>query len=116
MPCICGLPPEFDRCCGPFLEGTDWPETAEQLMRSRYAAYVRGEVDYLLETHDPSTRDGTDRVSIEQWSKSAQWDGLEVQSTTAGQAGDDQGRSNSSLDIELLDRRWSITSGPRSAN
>jgi SEC-C motif domain protein len=29
---------------------------AEQLMRSRYSAYVHGQLDYLLETWHPQTR------------------------------------------------------------
>lgn len=33
--------------------------SAEQLMRSRYSAYVRGERDYLLATWHPSTRPAT---------------------------------------------------------
>ena len=45
-------------CCGRYvdhLESTPAPD-AEQLMRSRYSAFVRGDVPYLLMTWHASTR------------------------------------------------------------
>ena len=53
-PCLSGLP--YDGCCGAFHAGTYLPPTAERLMRSRYAAYVKGLPAYLLRTWHPSTR------------------------------------------------------------
>src|SRR6185436_7524086 len=53
-PCLSGLP--YDECCGAFHSGTYLPPTAERLMRSRYAAYVKGIPQYLLRTWHPSTR------------------------------------------------------------
>lgn len=43
-------------CCGRFVFDGELPETAEQLMRSRYTAYVVREPDYLLRTWHASTR------------------------------------------------------------
>ncbi len=60
-------------------------------MRSRYAAYVRGEVDYLVATHDASTRGGLDRAAIEAWSRDTVWAGLEIVATVGGGATDDTG-------------------------
>lgn len=37
-PCQSGKP--YTECCQPFHLKTAFPETAEQLMRSRYAAYT----------------------------------------------------------------------------
>jgi SEC-C motif-containing protein len=57
-------------------------------MRSRYTAYVRGEIDYLLRTHDPSTRDSVDVRAVKRWSKTTLWLGLEiVDSSETGDTG-----------------------------
>lgn len=47
-------------------------------MRSRYTAYVRGEIDYLLRTHDASTRSSVDVRAVRKWSKTTLWLGLEI--------------------------------------
>ena len=44
-----------------YLDGLPAP-TALALMRSRYTAFVRGAIDYLLDTHDASTRGSVDRA------------------------------------------------------
>ncbi|MBS1124245.1 MAG: motif domain protein [Deltaproteobacteria bacterium] len=60
-------------------------------MRSRYAAYVRGDIDYLVATHDASTRDTLDRAAITAWSRDTAWAGLEIVSTERGGPTDDTG-------------------------
>lgn len=55
MRCPCGLPAEYDDCCGRFHRGTAAP-TAELLMRSRYSAFAVGDATYLLRTWHPTTR------------------------------------------------------------
>lgn len=60
-------------------------------MRSRYAAYVRGEIDYLLRTHDESTRASVDVRAVKKWSKTTLWLGLEIVATEAGGTDDDTG-------------------------
>jgi SEC-C motif-containing protein len=89
--CPCGSEKLYDDCCGPFLARTAQPQTAEALMRSRYTAYTRGDVDYVLETLAPEQQGDVDRESTEQWSKQSEWLGLEILSTEAGQASDTQG-------------------------
>ena len=54
-PCPCGTGLPYTACCGPVHDGAPAP-TAEQLMRSRYAAFARGLPTYLLETWHPTTR------------------------------------------------------------
>lgn len=57
-------------------------------MRSRYTAYVRGEIDYLIATHDASTRDAIDVRAVKKWSKTTLWLGLEiVESRETGDTG-----------------------------
>jgi SEC-C motif-containing protein len=77
--------------CAPFIRGEKKPSTAAELMASRYVAYATGEIDYLIATHDPKTRSGTDRKATEDWSKSAAWRGLEILGTEHGGPDDDAG-------------------------
>ena len=55
-PCPCGRALGFAACCGRYL-GTGVPAPdAESLMRSRYTAFVRGDVAHLLATWHASHR------------------------------------------------------------
>ena len=56
-----------------------YPESARTLLQARYDAYVRGDVDFLIESVHPEKRAQHDRKSIEAWAKNAKWQGLEVQ-------------------------------------
>jgi SEC-C motif-containing protein len=60
-------------------------------MRARYSAYALGEIDYVLETHDPGNREGVDRDGTETWSKQAEWRGLEIVDRVAGGKDDETG-------------------------
>ena len=91
MTCVCGLGTSTDECCGPLLKGERKPETAEALMRSRYAAYALQEIDYIVATHDPEGPEKVDRESVAKWAKEATWEGLEIVATEAGAGGDDRG-------------------------
>lgn len=55
-PCPCGTHQRYIDCCGRFLENAETPDTAEILMRSRYAAYTLKRGNYLLTTWHSSTR------------------------------------------------------------
>ena len=52
-PCGKGL---YKTCCGRFHEGLALASNAEELMRSRYSAFVLKNESYLLSTWHPSTR------------------------------------------------------------
>ncbi|WP_420993969.1 YchJ family metal-binding protein [Cupriavidus sp. 30B13] len=52
--CPCGGG-DYAACCGRFHRGEALPANAEQLMRSRYCAYVMGDVEWLRQTWHPST-------------------------------------------------------------
>lgn len=81
--CPCGSKLPISKCCEPFIKEIQFPSTAEQLMRSRYSAYVVGAIDYLVNTTHPSTRKNHQRTDIENWSKSTKWLGLEIINATA---------------------------------
>jgi SEC-C motif domain protein len=91
VPCICGLGESTETCCGPIVKGERPAPTAEALMRSRYSAYVLGEIDYILDSLHPEHRQDVDRDATETWSKNAKWKSLEVVSTEAGGPADDKG-------------------------
>ena len=91
MPCDCGDPRPFEKCCGPYLTGAALPPTAEALMRSRYTAYARGEVDYIFATQAPEGRATLDRAQTEAWSKQSTWRGLEIVRTERGGPDDRDG-------------------------
>jgi SEC-C motif-containing protein len=78
MSCSCGNILSFENCCEPFLQGKQIAQTAEQLMRSRYSAYVHQQIDYLIETTHASTRKLYRRKAIEKWSKESKWLKLEI--------------------------------------
>ncbi|CAL9313297.1 YchJ family protein [Streptomyces sp. R02] len=80
-PCPCGLPEPYEECCGRFHGGVAAAPTAERLMRSRYAAFVRLDAAYLLRTWHPRTRPA--RLDLDPGTR---WTGLEILATEAGSA------------------------------
>jgi SEC-C motif domain protein len=88
--CPCGSGSPEAACCARYHRGERAP-TALALMRSRYCAFVRGEIDYLMDTHDESTRSSVDRAGIAKWSRETEWRGLEIVATEAGGVDDDTG-------------------------
>lgn len=91
MSCHCGHELSFEDCCKPLIDGQMVAETAEQLMRSRYSAFVERNMDYILETHDPHTRDDVDMDGNSRWASQATWDSLEIKQTQAGSSADQEG-------------------------
>jgi SEC-C motif-containing protein len=75
-PCPCGQPAAYEACCGRWHAGPEHllAPDAEQLMRSRYSAFVLGLGDYLMDTWDPSTRP----PSLDLNEPRVRWTGLEV--------------------------------------
>lgn len=83
--CPCGSGVSYAHCCGRYHAG-ETPATAEVLMRSRYAAFVLGKVDYLRHTWHPSTR--PEPLVVE---AAVHWLGLRVCRCTEGAAQDGAG-------------------------
>ena len=81
--CPCGSKLEYVRCCGRFLIQEEFPQTAAQLMRSRYCAFVRGDEPYLLATWHPDTRPSRVRLDRQE-----RWLGLSIRATVSGGADD----------------------------
>jgi len=73
--CPCGNNPQYNNCCGRYLDNSEKPATAELLMRSRYTAYTQDREDYLLVTWHHSTRPASLELSNKPRN---QWLGLTV--------------------------------------
>ena len=91
MLCPCQSGVSFSQCCSPIISGLKQAETAEQLMRARYTAYSRVEMDFIERTHDPRTRDEFDLSSSREWAESTKWTGLEIVRTKQGHVDDEFG-------------------------
>ncbi len=91
MNCPCGSENALDTCCGPFLAGQALPDTAEKLMRSRYTAYTRADIEYIKNTMVPEERKNFDAAATKQWAEGSKWKGLKIVSTEKGGPSDSTG-------------------------
>lgn len=71
-PCPCGSGAAFSHCCGPVLDG-DPAKTPESLMRSRYTAFVVGDLTHLERSWHPTTRPADLTLDDDQ-----RWRGLDI--------------------------------------
>lgn len=71
--CYCGSEKLFENCCKPYIEGIKFSNSPEELMRSRYVAYVIHNADYLVNTTHFSQRKHYSKKDILEWSKSNNW-------------------------------------------
>ena len=86
MNCYCGSNLIYEKCCQPYIYGDQYPETAEQLMRSRYAAYATYNAAYLEETMaGPAREKAAGKIPPHSWVE------LKILSTTQGTANDESG-------------------------
>lgn len=75
-PCCSSL--LYEDCCEPLIIWSQKAMSPEQLMRSRYSAYAKTEVDYLIETTHSKERNNYSKSEIKKWSTSNGWLKLEV--------------------------------------
>ncbi len=91
MNCYCGNTKPYSECCEVFHQNGGKTETAEQLMRSRYSAFVVANGDYLMLSHHSTTRPVKEKKAIVTWAKSVNWIKLEVVATSKGKPTDEKG-------------------------
>lgn len=84
-PCCSGV--SYTECCKPLHDNQQIAETAEQLMRSRYSAFVMDFNEYILSTWDITTRPETAELNNED----LEWTRLEIIETKKGKANDHKG-------------------------
>ncbi|RUM64560.1 MAG: zinc chelation protein SecC [Sulfurimonas sp.] len=76
--CICGLNKEYDKCCGDIIKGLRVVSSPEELMRSRYSAYVNVDARYLLLSSVKENQNKEDIELIEDFSSQVDWLKLDV--------------------------------------
>lgn len=82
--CPCGSGLEYNLCCQPYLNASQQPKHAAQLMRSRYTAFVLHNADYLAASWHPARRyPGLESELSEGFGKT-EWLGLTIFEETKG--------------------------------
>ena len=76
--CPCCSGKLYEECCELFHSKKEFPKTAEELMRSRYAAFAIPNGDYLWETTLPNKRKFHHKTELENWGKENTWTKLEI--------------------------------------
>lgn len=124
--CPCGSNNDYLQCCGRYIEQHQFPDTPEQLMRSRYTAYTQANIDYIANTmRDPAAKD-FNRDEAKQFAQTAKWLGLEVVTSHIDQQDEDKGfvefiatyQLNNQLtkmhevsEFQRINQRWFYTDG-----
>ena len=91
QPCPCGSEITYEECCFKGHMAIETLVTAEQLMRSRYSAYVMADIDYLMKSHHSTTCPNNEKEEILKWTKSVKWIRLEVLNSSKGLDNDSDG-------------------------
>jgi len=95
--CPCGSGLMFIQCCGPLLEQEAIAQTAEQLMRARFSAYVLNATEFLLRSWDEHTRPTPGALNQ---GESISWEKLRVIRTEQGTETDETGL------VEFIAQGW----------
>ncbi len=90
--CSCDTQKTYSNCCEPIIKGLKIAESPADLMRARFTAFVRHEIDFIVNSISPSRKKDFDRKGIEDWSRNTDWVGLEIISTEHGGPNDDKGQ------------------------
>lgn len=85
--CPCGSNNVYSDCCQIFIDGNNKAGTPEELMRSRYTAFVFQKDEYILSTWHSRTRPGA--LNFED--NPVVWLGLEVEPVAATDSKSTQG-------------------------
>ncbi len=89
-PCPCGSSTDYSACCGRYHADEPAP-TAEKLMRSRYAAYATGKLDYIEANCAGPAAVAFARAEAGVLQLGTEWLGLEIVATRKGREGDSDG-------------------------
>lgn len=76
--CACGSRKAYTSCCRLIHYNIHLANTPLSLMKSRYTAYVLGNIDFLMKSHHSSTRPTNEKEIILAWTNSIIWLGLEI--------------------------------------
>ena len=106
--CPCKSRQSYALCCLPYHQGKARPETAEQLMRSRYSAYFFRLIDYLIATTHPDTRDPGLRRDLEKDIGKANWSYLKILGVAQGGKEDKRGKVEFVADYYVDDEAFEL--------
>jgi SEC-C motif-containing protein len=90
--CPCKSRKSYATCCMPFHKGMAKPQTAEQLMRSRFSAYFFRLVDYLVDTTHPETRSPGLKRELQETIDQVNWSFLTILAVSKGGKEDKVGK------------------------
>jgi len=91
------------------LAGTALPSQPEELMRSRYTAFCKGNVDYLIATHHPTQRQPDDRQTLAETGRTTEWLSLRVQGSSQSIAGEIIGENTREITGDIGGNRGTVT-------
>ncbi len=84
--CPCRLLEEkkipYTKCCAPFHLKEKQASNPEELMRARYSAFSKGDINFLMETLHPSKRSDVEESDLREWAENSTWTGLEIVKAT----------------------------------
>ena len=78
MLCPCGSKLEYIRCCEPLITRNKSAKSPEQLMRSRYSAYAKKEIEYIYHTYSLSSKKTQSIAEILSWAEETTWINLSI--------------------------------------
>lgn len=90
--CPCGSGKTYAACCEKIISGTVLASTAELLMRARYSAYVKHEIQFIADSC--LRQDGETDIDMDEtrkWSEDSDWQGLTIHSVKDGGPDDSEG-------------------------
>jgi SEC-C motif-containing protein len=76
--CSCGNEVTFENCCQPIINGNKEAHNAEELMRSRFTAYVIEDHQYILQTYAAHQRAGLSVSQLADSAQNTQWLSLQI--------------------------------------
>ena len=87
--CYCGNSESFSSCCELIHDNIFKAKTGEQLMRSRYSAFVLANGDYLQKSHSKENKPNAKELKeLIRWTKSVEWFKLDILKTEKGKETD----------------------------
>lgn len=90
--CPCGSKQKYTDCCGEVISGKRNATTCLELMKSRYTAYTKADINYLMLSHHSKTRPAAkERKGLKLWAESVRWMQLVIVNTWNGLATDNEG-------------------------
>ena len=80
--CPCNSTKNYEECCQIIHKNPKNAQTAEQLMRARYSAFVFHQIDFIYNTFHPNTRRYQNKIDIQNWATESKWMQLEIVKST----------------------------------